>query len=917
MGRPAIGALAAVLLLVAGRAQAQSTEVDELVVTGFRASLATAMQIKRADNSIVEVIRAEDIADFPDLNLAEALQRIPGVAIDRDGGEGRSITVRGLSGDFSRVRVNGLEALATTGGKDTAGGANRGRGFDFQVFASELFSSATVIKSQSAEVEEGSLGATIDLDTAKPLETPGFNLAGGLQVGYNDLSRTSDPRATFLVSNSWWDGKLGASLSLAYSARRLLEEGSGSNRWENPSVPTNNGGCFFNSGACNAPAGVYSAVNSAWHARIPRYGQLDFDWKRYGSTASIQFAPSDATTVTFDGLFALFKGSRREAYVTTYLTRLEGTSVRDPVFDSQNQLVKAYFDGTDIRSEARHDAFINEFSQLALNVDHEFNDRFRVKAVVGQSRSIQDNPVQTSASFDRYNHVGYSYDFSKNQALPGLNYGFDVTNPANWEFSASGAKGIPSLLRMRPNKTSNRFKTLGLDAQVVLSDHLTLKGGLLYKDYSFVTAEQRRYSIAGVIDGASSLPPGVGVSDVSTLVSGFGRGLGVPSGTPTTWLAPDVDKIARLLDLYCNCINAYGDFRLSSDNQRGANRDVGERDLGLYLQGDFAAHLFDLPLRGNVGLRRVTTHSLARGYVGAEYVAVTRKYADTLPALNLVFEPTEALLIRFAAAKVMSRPQLQNLTPGGSLNNTARTLTIGNPLLDPIRATTFDLNLDWYPVPETQISVGFFRKNLQTYIQSSSATIPFSATGLPVSLLASRNTPDSIFLVSQFFNTEGGELSGYEFSIQGPFGFLPTPFNKFGGIFNYTHAESTVTYITDSLASPPRTTNLPLVGLSPESWNATLYYEGTRLAARVSTAYRDGYLSAVPGGNGNDARGKNGTLNVDVSATYKLTDQLLLSLEALNLTDQYEDRWISTQRMNSEEYTHTGRQVYLGVRYRF
>jgi iron complex outermembrane receptor protein len=121
-----------------------------VVVTGFRASLANALDVKRRENDLVDVIKAQDIADFPDLNLAESLQRVPGVSIDRDGGEGRTITVRGLGPDFTVVRLNGLEALATTGGKDGSGGANRGRQFDFSIFASELFNSVTVRKSTSA-----------------------------------------------------------------------------------------------------------------------------------------------------------------------------------------------------------------------------------------------------------------------------------------------------------------------------------------------------------------------------------------------------------------------------------------------------------------------------------------------------------------------------------------------------------------------------------------------------------------------------------------------------------------------------------------------------------------------------------------------------------------------------------------------
>src|SRR5687768_17238018 len=205
---------------------------DSIIVTGFRSSLRAAIGAKRSDNGIVDVIVAEDIADFPDQNLAESLQRIPGVAIDRDAGEGRQITVRGLGGDFTRVRLNQLEALATTGGTDSSGGANRSRAFDFNVFASELFNSLTVRKSASAEVDEGSLGATVDLQTARPFDFRGLTISVAGQMGYNDLSRHWDPRGALLVSNTWADGKIGALVSVAYGRRRLFEEGFSSVRWD-------------------------------------------------------------------------------------------------------------------------------------------------------------------------------------------------------------------------------------------------------------------------------------------------------------------------------------------------------------------------------------------------------------------------------------------------------------------------------------------------------------------------------------------------------------------------------------------------------------------------------------------------------------------------------------------------------------
>jgi len=190
-----------------------SDEVKELTAVqavGFRSSLEKAMEIKRAETGVVDVIVAEDIADFPDLNLAESLQRVPGVSISRDAGEGRNISVRGLDSQFTRVRINGMEALTTTGGTDSSGGANRGRGFDFNVFASELFNRLTVRKTASANVEEGSLGATVDLQTARPFDYEGFTFAAGGQLGYNDLSGDKDPRASMPVSNLVEDGQVGA-----------------------------------------------------------------------------------------------------------------------------------------------------------------------------------------------------------------------------------------------------------------------------------------------------------------------------------------------------------------------------------------------------------------------------------------------------------------------------------------------------------------------------------------------------------------------------------------------------------------------------------------------------------------------------------------------------------------------------------
>ena len=192
--RTALGlaTLSAASLAMAQGTAGRTDAMEEVVVTGFRQSLSVALDEKRDAFGAVDVIVSEDIADFPDLNLAESIQRISGVSIERDAGEGKRISVRGLGPQFTRIRINGMEALTTGGGSDNSGGTNRDRSFDFNTFASELFNSITVRKTAAADVEEGSLGATVDLEVARPFDYNGFTFVTGGQLGYNSLGEDTE-----------------------------------------------------------------------------------------------------------------------------------------------------------------------------------------------------------------------------------------------------------------------------------------------------------------------------------------------------------------------------------------------------------------------------------------------------------------------------------------------------------------------------------------------------------------------------------------------------------------------------------------------------------------------------------------------------------------------------------------------------
>jgi TonB-dependent receptor len=805
------------------------------------------------------------------------------------------------------------------------------------------------------------------------------------KIGWNDLSRKSDPRYTFLISNRWDTGigEIGALLSVAYATRAQREEGSSTGRWENPSVASNSATAFPCTGAAYNPVSgppltcaqigtvtggtsptvtaAAGTANNLWHPRIPRYGRLDYDQKRLGVTGSLQWRPTDRSTLTLDAMLAKFTNNRDETYLEIISFSRSGagvpqTDVVNYTADSKGSLIKGSFDDVDARVEYRHDELKTEFNQLALTYDTKFGEAGHLNVVYGQSRSIQANPVQTTFSFDRYDSDGYSYDYSANDKLPNFNYGFDPTNPANFTYSPSNALGDPSLLRLRPSKAVNTFKTFRADVDYEILEGFKLRYGGDYKEYGFSSWEQRLYSRNLAATGTTftaeagfGLPAGTTIADVSRVISGFGRGLDLPSGVPTSWLAPDLEKLKTKLGYDCNCINANGDFRLSTLNQLGAVRAITEKDTAFYLQGDFDYDLFNIPVRGNFGVRWVKTEQKATGHYnkGATTVTVatpfgnlsesvptdavqtvSREYTNTLPSLNVSAQPFENFYVRFAAAKAMTRPQLQNLTPGYTANSqSAQTLTRGNPELNPMLSNNLDLSFEWYPDKETLFSVGLFQKDIKSYIQTSAVTMPWAETELPDALLTNGNTPDTLFTVTTQLNSPGGKLKGFEVSLQRPFTFLPAPFDGFGGIVNYTHVTSDIQYVikNPTYAGTPRVQTAPavlltqpLLNLSPDAFNATLYYEKGPFKARVSASYRDPYLIQVAPSatNNNDVRIKEKTMNIDTQVSYNFSN-FTVTLEGINLTDQEDSKLDDSTRMISEEYVHYGRQFYLGVKWKF
>jgi iron complex outermembrane recepter protein len=972
-------------------AQEASQELDEVVVTGFRGSLNTALAAKRDSTASIDVISAEDVGKFPDSNLAESMQRIPSVTLSRgDGGEGRNISVRGLGPIFTRVRVNGMEASAQTGSSDIYGAGNNGRSFDFNVFPTEIFSQLAVRKTPQANVEEGSLGATIDLRAPHPFDYADnqvFSITG--RGVFNDVSEDVDPRANFLYSKKFFNDTFGILVSGAFQSRNLREVGYSAVDILSADANANNLGTAANpillpyctpqgwtltgqSPANNAVKGatgtdcstgnprnsnlaafldVYNRVDpdrvdpagqpipgsGAFFPRLPRYVNSEQDTERTGGTVTLQWKPSENTDISIDGLKSRYQQERRDNYIagisfgrTITQNGQPMVSIKDVSFDEHGSVETATFDGVDVRSEGLVDQFVSTFEQVNLNIEHRFADDFKISVLAGRSNSIWDGPMRLQTFIDAIDVDNFTLDFSGGRETPLIGFGFDVSDPANFRYAPGQADGTVLggfSTQGKPSRNVTSNDTIDVSVEWQATDMLALQWGIQNRESDF---RSRVSTLVPAFAAVTNLPADVTLADITMQISGLDDKFG--SGAPASWLAVDSRKWRDVFNFddaqFCGTECGAGQSRIDEKVKTG------------YLMFSFdSGDAWGVPIRGDFGVRYAKTDQLASGYIPVaapmgypyaqlgQYNEVNRSYTDTLPSMNVVFEFMPDLLMRVSAAKVMSRAELGNLTPTASVTVTTQRATVNNPFLDPIRAKTADIGLEWYFQPGSLLSVAYFYKDIETFIQRITSRVPYNTLGLPDSLLDnSQSVPTDIFEVTRQENTEGGPLKGFEINAQVPFKFLSSPFwSNFGVLANYTRVASEIEYLQPAViipGTPPRTfipdpiTN-DLVGLSKNSASATLFYDDGKFSVRTTGSYRDKYIRGIPASAGSDLQGNKANLFVDASASWTLNDSVSFILEAQNLTDERNTLFIDSEREDTLFQTEIGRTFTIGATVKF
>jgi iron complex outermembrane receptor protein len=962
-------ALASAMLMAApalaqGQAPAEP-EAADIVVTGFRASLNSALGMKRKEAAAIDSIVAEDIGKFPDSNLAESMQRVPGVALARgDGGEGRNISVRGLGAGFTRVRINGMEGSAQTGSSDIYGAGNNGRSFDFNVFPTEIFSALSVRKTPSADVEEGSLGATVDLSAPKPFDQKDdFVLSMTARGVYNELSKKVDPRASLLISKQFGDSGFGILGSVAYQKRNIREVGYSA--VDLLSANTNGGFCSPlgytpQNPADNALKGVTAANCStgnprtsnaaayqtiqdlrradlpntpgsgAFLPRIPRYLNSEQDQERIGGSLTLQFQPDDQTDISVDFLYSRFEVTRRDNYIAAISFARSAsnngqpmTSVREIDFDENGSLVHGVFDGVDVRSEGLVDHFVSTFKQANVNFRRDLNDSLTIDGLVGFNRSIWDGKKRLQTFIDAIDTDGFSIDFRDGGTTPKLGFGVDVANPGSFTYAPGLADGtVLGGFSYQGKPSRNKTDNLTAEANLkwAVSDAFSIRAGAQYRRSDFLSTFQRPYAADTVV---RALPAGTTLASITTNITGVDKLWG--QGAPASWVAIDADKWADTF--------GFDDVRYCGVECGGGRSRVREEVTSGYLMANFdLEQATGFSVRGDVGVRYVRTDMLSSGYIAVappagqtsptnlvgKFAAAQNNYDDWLPSANIVIEPVNNVLVRLSGAKVLARPELGLLTPTSGVNPVTRVGNVNNPFLDPIRANTFDVAVEWYFRPGSLLSAAFFYKDIKSFIQNVNSQVPFNELGLPNALLENSNTaPTELFTVSQPFNTPGGKLKGIELNAQIPFTFFDGFLSNFGVLGNYTRVTSKINYILASVNGVPTvTTTADLVGLSKNTASGTLYYEDDKFSIRTTANFRDRFIRGIPASPGSDLQGNARTVFMDASASFNVTERLKLIVEGTNLTDEQNRLYIDSVRQDTLFETRIGRTFTFGVTYR-
>ncbi|EIK45240.1 TonB-dependent receptor [Cellvibrio sp. BR] len=945
-------------------AMAQDNALEEVIVTGIKASLQASMDVKREAVGVVDAISAEDIGKMPDTNLAESLQRIPGVSIDRVNGEGSKVTVRGLSGDYNLVTLNSRQMPASSFGTS--------RSFDFANLASEGVSGVQVYKSGRADVQSGGMGALINIVTPRPLSSPGLKAVLGGKAVYDDSSVMKDdltPEVSGLFSNTFADDTIGVALTGSYQERNSGDRNASVSDWF---VHATDGGDWAGIPAEHQPGdGRTYAIPSE-----VMYSVNEVNRKRLNSQLTLQYQPIEQLTVTADYLYVTQQNEVNNFGTGFWFTRDNDLDIEWS--DTNPAYPLSYTENSgrhEINSIVKFNKTKSNLKSSGLNVKWDATDNLELEFDAHNSTSLSGpngkwggNNQFNFGSIDNYR---VSMDFSGK---------FPVMNRIGHEDGRTNVAPDISLMQL----TNNIFRIQEQDSSV---DEYQLKGTYNFDDsfidnvkagvgtneitnkYFFLGYQaQNQGSWSGVQgeNGVGDIPRSYWIVD--KLSNYFDHDATNGANFQNSFVRGKWDELLAVgADLYGSdtghCIRAYCTTRDPALANDGLDdQTTVETSDFAYLQFGFKPEIAGMPANLAVGVRHETTDVESTAYVsaytpyirwnsgneyslianGSEYGVTTGSYSKTLPNLDFDIALTDDIKARASFSKTISRPNYNDLK-GGFVWGTAPRVSMGSasagdPDLNPMESTNFDLSAEWYYADSSYVSLGFFKKDVVDFIGSSApVTITDSGFHTPVggprwnaavaavgnNLTAINeyivaNYPGSVdaannhvfalpedpilpFEVTRPINNEDVAIDGIEIAVQHSFGE-----SGYGFQANVTKVDSDTEYNNVSKAS-----QFAIYGLS-DSANLIGFYDKDGLQVRIAYNWRDDFLA----GGGGNPRYTEAYGQVDASVSYELTDNLTLSLEGLNITNETTRQYGRHENMTFN-YIETGARYNLGARYSF
>jgi len=864
-------------------------EIEKIEVRTYKDSITSSLNSKRYANSVVDSITADDIGSFPDDNVAESLQRIPGISITRSlNGDGESVSIRGFGPGKNLSLVNGQQLSSSSFNLENS----LSRGYNYGVLPSTIVQRAEVHKSTQAYLPEGGVGGTVNIVTRKPLsQNKELLLVASGSASYNTLSEETAPKASALVS---WkaNDKFGALVSLDYSNKDSRRDAVEIYSYKKQSFTTADGREFND-------VLVPGAIGSA-----------NFNQNRERKTAmmTLQYQPSDSIDMSFNYLRSDMAGNNLNTNLISlnhagYYKHSKPGTVLDATLNEATNTVTSIDYAAPKNGRAGWAAAIYRDAKLkseSFQYDIQWlGDDLTLKGAIGSSNSsggsgdinVMRNVVsgRTTVSID--DGIGYVKYHDETPETIGTGVAFS---------HAKAKKG---------SDNDNSF--IALDGEYYFDDNF-ITSVMFGVRYTEATQEQRQWFVSNDYHQATDAHgklrlPASEIGTLSTTPDGFLGGISANAISRYQFLDPRNMQDFGILYKY--------------RGHTGNSYDVTEEIASVYAQANFEREFDTMMLRGNFGLRyseqstETFNFSNELNFKDADDLEKINNFefdfvqkgesSKLLPSLNLTLDLENDWVVRGAYSTVISRPAyvqlaqqlfVKDIDPDQVIDDGAtRTAKKGNADLEAFEADKYDLSAEWYYSEGSSVSLGTFYYDVKTFVTTQESLEDLLGDG-------------DLYRVTQPINKEGGSVKGIEAAISHQFTSLPAPFDGLGIQANYTYVDS------DTEETNPLTgEQLPLAGLSKSTYNAVLFYSKAQWDIRLSYNYRDAYYEQI---QYRFPRFNESITQLTAKVKYKFDSGLSLYLQGTNLTNQQNKRYIGDPSRPFQT-SEVGRNIVAGFNYVF